>query len=126
MKISYEQLYRSYPTFKHLLKEPLPIQTTLKIKTFLEEVNPHLQQIEHIQADLLRKYTKETSEGVFEMTNENKKEFITELQNSLTSEITVEWNAIKISDLGSTIKISAAGLKDISYLLEDYEVEAVF
>tara|TARA_Y100000310_G_scaffold341678_1_gene441623 strand:- start:1124 stop:1504 length:381 start_codon:yes stop_codon:yes gene_type:complete len=126
MKISYEQLYRSYPTFKHLLKEPLPIQTTLKIKTFLEEVNPHLQQIEHIQTDLLRKYTKETSEGVFEMTNENKKEFIAELQTSLTPEITVEWNTIKISDLGSTIKISAAGLKDISYLLEDYEVEAVF
>lgn len=126
MKITYEQLYRSYPTFKHLLNEPLPIQTTLKFKSFLQDVNPHLEQIERIQTELLKTYSEETDEGVFEMSNDNKKKFVEDLQKALTPEIIVSWDKIKISSLGENITISATGLKDISYLLEDYEVEAVF
>jgi len=125
MKLTYEQLYRAYPTFKHLLKEPLPIQTTLRFKSLLEDINPHLKQIERIQTELIEKYSTETSEGVFEMSNDNKQKFILELQQSLTPEIIVKWDKIKLSELGLDVKISASGLKDIECLLEDYEVEAV-
>jgi hypothetical protein len=108
------------------LNEPLPIQTTLKFKSFLQDVNPHLEQIERIQTELLKTYSEETDEGVFEMSNDNKKKFVEDLQKALTPEIIVSWDKIKISSLGENITISATGLKDISYLLEDYEVEAVF
>ena len=49
MKITYEQLYRSYPIFKHLLDEPLPISTSLKFKKLVDSLNPHLEQIEATQ-----------------------------------------------------------------------------
>jgi hypothetical protein len=121
MKITYEKIYRSYPVFKHLLEQSLPINTTIRIKKFIEQLNPHLLQIENIQNELLENYSSKTEDGVFEMDNEEKKHFIEMLQTALTPEITVSFEKLKISDLGTKCSISAKDLEEISYLLDDYD-----
>ena len=125
MKISYEQLYRSYPTFKHLLDEPLPIKISLKLQEFMEDINPHLKQIENIQNELIEKYGEEIEAGVVEVPEDKRNKFIKELEKSLEPEITIQWEKIKLDDLGDNIKISVRGLDTISYLLEDYSEMAI-
>jgi len=125
MKITYEQLYRSYPVIKHLLDEPLPIATTRKLAGLVESLNPHLLQIEATQNELLEKYSEETEEGVFEIIPEKRGRFIKELEKYLQYEFVINWDPIALSLLGEQITISVKGLKTISYLIEDYEDVAV-
>ncbi len=125
MKITYEQLYRSFPIFKHLLDEQLPIRITRKLQGFVESINPHLQQIEATQAELMQKYGEETNEGVFEIAPENREKFIKELDKYLQYEIIVSWEKVAIDELGDRVSISIKELKTISYLLKDYEDVAV-
>ena len=125
MKITYEQLYRSFPVFKHLLDENLPIMMTRKLQGLVESVNPHLQQIEATQSELMEKYSHETDEGVFEIPTENRERFLKELEKYLDYEIVVTWEPININDLGEHLSISIKSLKTISYLFKDYQDVAV-
>ena len=125
MKITYEQLYRSYPVFKHLLDEPLPIQTARKLKGLVDTLNPHLQQIEATQNELLEKYSEEGEDGVFEIIPENREKFIKELEKYLQYEITISWNPIPLVELGQQVSVSVKSLETISYLLLDYQDMAV-
>jgi len=125
MKITYEQLYRSYPVLNHLLNENLPIKTTRRLAGLVSSVNPHLEQIEKTQNELLEKYSEETEEGVFEIIPEKRKDFIKELEKYLQYEIIISWEPMDISLLGESVSISVKGLKTISYLLKDYEDVAV-
>jgi len=125
MKITYEQLYRSFPVFKHLLDENLPITMTRKLQGLVESVNPHLQQIEATQSELMEKYSHETDEGIFEIPTENRERFLKELEKYLDYEIVVTWEPINISDLGEHLSISIKSLKTISYLFKDYQDVAV-
>ena len=120
MKITYEQLYRSFPVFKHLLDEPLPIKTSRRLKGLVDSLNPHLEQIELTQNQLIEKYGEETETG-WEIVPEKRDDFIKSLEKYLQYEILVEWEPIKLSSLGDQISISVKGLETISYLLEDYE-----
>ena len=90
MKITYEQLYRSYPVLNHLLNENLPIKTTRRLAGLVSSVNPHLEQIEKTQNELLEKYSEETEEGVFEIIPEKRKDFIKELEKYLYKVIETE------------------------------------
>ena len=125
MKITYEQLYRSYPVLNHLLNENLPINTTRKFAGLVASVNPHLEQIEANQNELLQKYSEETEDGVFEIIPEKRQKFIKELEKYLQYEIIISWNPMDIAELGESVSISVKGLKTISYLLKDYEDVAV-
>ncbi len=125
MKITYEQLYRSYPVLNHLLNENLPIKTTRRLAGLVSSVNPHLEQIEKTQNELLEKYSEETEEGLFEIIPEKRKNFIKELEKYLQYEIIISWEPMDISLLGESVSISVKGLETISYLLKDYEDVAV-
>ena len=126
MNITYEQLYRSYPVFKHLLDEPMPIGTSLKFKKLVDSLNPHLEQIELNQNKLLEKYSEESEEGVFEIVPENREKFIKELEKYLQYEIIISWEPLKLAELGEDINVSVKALEAISYLLEDYEEVALY
>ena len=125
MEITYEQLYRSYPVFNQLMDEALPINTTRKFKMFIESVNPHLEQIESVQNELLKKYSDETEKDVFEIVPENRPKFLKELQKYLQFEIEVAWDKIGIDELGEKVNISIKDLETISYLLKNYQNVAV-
>ena len=126
MKITYEQLYRSYPVFNHLLDQPLPIKTSLKFQELVESVNPYLLQIENIQNKLIEKYSEKTKEdGVVQIIEEKREDFIKELEESLDEDIDINWESIKLDELGEDISISIRGLETISYLIEDYEKLAI-
>ena len=125
MKITYEQLYRSYPVINHLMNENLPINTTRRLAGLITSLNPHLEQIEKNQNELLKKYSEESEDGVFEIIPEKREAFIKELEKYLKYEIIISWEPMYISALGESVSISVKGLKTISYLLKDYEDVAV-
>ena len=96
-----------------------------KLQGLVESVNPHLQQIEATQSELMEKYSHETKEGIFEIPTENRERFLKELEKYLDYEIVVTWEPINISDLGEHLSISIKSLKTISYLFKDYQDVAV-
>ena len=125
MKITYEQLYRSYPVLNHLMNENLPINTTRRLAGLITSVNPHLEQIEATQNELLEKYSEETEDGVFEIVPEKRQQFIKELEKYLQYDIIITWEPLEISALGEMVSVSVKGLETISYLLKNYEDVAV-
>ena len=125
MKITYEQLYRSYPVLNHLMNENLPINTTRRLAGLIASVNPHLEQIEATQNELLEKYSEETEDGVFEIVPEKRQQFIKELEKYLQYDIIITWEPLEISALGEMVSVSVKGLETISYLLKNYEDVAV-
>tara|TARA_Y100000310_G_scaffold344041_1_gene454715 strand:+ start:2377 stop:2760 length:384 start_codon:yes stop_codon:yes gene_type:complete len=126
MKITYEQLYMSYPIFNHLLNESLPIKTSLKFQELVESVNPYLLEIENIQNGLIEKYSEKTKEeGVVQIIEEKRDVFLKELEEALDKDIELKWESIKLDELGEDISISVRGLETISYLIEDYEKLAI-
>ena len=48
-----------------------------------------------------------------------------ELEKYLKYEIIINWDKIKLAQLGDQVSISVKGLETISYLLEDYDNVAV-
>ena len=126
MKITYEQLYMSYPIFNHLLNESLPIKTSLKFQELVESINPYLLEIENIQNGLIEKYSEKTKEeGVVQIIEEKRDVFLKELEEALDKDIELKWESIKLDELGEDISISVRGLETISYLIEDYEKLAI-
>jgi len=108
-----------------MLDQPLPIQTALKFQKLVENINPHLKQIEHNQSELIEKYSEDNGDGSVEIPKNKRNKFIKELETSLKPEITITWDLLKMSQLGEHIAISVRDLDNISYLLEDYESMAI-
>ena len=107
------------------MNENLPINTTRRLAGLITSLNPHLEQIEKNQNELLKKYSEESEDGVFEIIPEKRESFIKELEKYLQYEIIISWEPMDISALGESVSISVKGLKTISYLLKDYEDVAV-
>ncbi len=126
MKITYEQLYRSYPVFKHMLDQSLPINTALKFQNLMENINTHLKEIENIQSELILKYGEDgEDDNSVEIPEDKRDEFLKELKNSLKKEIVITWDLLKLEQLGEHLAISIRDLDNISYLLEDYQSMAI-
>jgi|TARA_B110000196_G_scaffold287272_1_gene271494 hypothetical protein len=126
MKITYEQLYMSYPVFNHLLDQSLPIKTSLRFQELVESVNPYLLEIENIQNKLIKKYSEKTKDDdVVQIIEEKREDFLKELTKALDKDIDINWESIKLDELGEHISISVRGLETISYLIEDYEKVAI-
>ena len=82
-------LKKNYNFFT-LLDQPLPIKTSRKLKGLVDSVNPHLEQIELNQNQLIEKFGEETDQG-FEILPENREKFIEALEKYLQYEIIISW-----------------------------------
>ena len=119
-KVKMIDIYNSVSSFNSLLEMKMPVKTSAKILSLVQEVNNHLKDAEKIRTDLVEKYGKKNKEGVLIVPDSKKQEFINEL-NSLMLEKDVEIvsELLSYSDFETDFSISPSQLSLIKYLIKD-------
>jgi len=121
MKITLEQLYRSYSVFDFLLEQRLPISLNLKFRNLVRQIAPHLVVIENTQASIVQQMGFEQDEdGSYEVSEEQHVEFLEQLQQHLQDTVDLTWEPLSIQEIADT-QLSMKELEAISFLFHDID-----
>ncbi len=121
MKITLEQLYRSYSVFDFLLEQRLPISLNLKFRNLVQQIAPFLVEIENTQASLVEQMGFEQDEdGSYEVSEEQHVEFLGRLQHLLQDTVDLTWEPLSIQEISDT-QLSMKELEAISFLFHDID-----
>ena len=121
MKITLEQLYRSYSVFDTLLEQRLPIALNLKFRNLVKQISPHLLSIENIQASLVNQMGFERDEsGSYVVEQKEHDLFLSDLQNLLGEEVELNWEPLSVQEILDT-QLSMKELEAISFLFNDID-----
>ena len=121
MKITLEQLYRSYSVFDTLLEQRLPISLNLKFRNLVQQITPHLHEIENIQASLVNEMGYEQDEdGSYVVEEEEHVDFLEKLQYRLQETVDLTWEMLSVQEILET-QLSMKELEAISFLFHDID-----
>jgi hypothetical protein len=121
MKITLEQLYRSYSVFDTLLEQRLPISLNLKFRNLVQQITPHLHEIENIQASLVNEMGYEQDEdGSYVVEEEEHVDFLEKLQYRLQDTVDLTWDVLSVQEILET-QLSMKELEAISFLFHDID-----
>lgn len=99
-------------TMKKLMGEPLPLKVAFKLKGISQKIDGEVQKYDEVRLAALKRFGNKKADGSLD-TNEdgsvklerdNLKQFATELQELLDSE--VEVGSVRVDELGELIKLS--------------------
>ena len=121
MKITLEQLYRSYSVFDALLEQRLPLNLNLKFRNLVQQISPFLSSIENIQSDLIEElgYEKD-SDGSYLVDEDEHDLFLSKLEEKLQDEVDITWEPISVMEISET-HLSMKELEAISFLFNDID-----
>ena len=121
MKITLEELYRSYSVFDTLLEQRLPLPLNLKFRNLVQQISPSLTQIESIQADLIEELGYEQDDdGSYLVEEHEHDEFLSKLEDKLQDEVEIDWKPLSVMEIADT-KLSMKELEAISFLFYDID-----
>ena len=121
MKITLEELYRSYSVFDTLLEQRLPLPLNLKFRNLVQQIAPSLMQIESIQADLIEELGYEQDDdGSYVVEEREHNEFLSRLESKLQDEVEINWEPLSVMEIADT-KLSMKELEAISFLFYDID-----
>ena len=124
MKVSLEELYRSYPIFSDLMNQKIPIKTNLKFRNLITSLSKPYEDIKTIQDSTLSTYALKGDDGVHYIPENVEEIYLSELKEKLQLEIKIDWDKISVNDLGENALLSIKELETISFLFNDLEQEA--
>ena len=121
MKITLEELYRSYSVFDTLLEQRLPLPLNLKFRNLVQQIAPSLMQIESIQADLIEELGYEQDDdGSYVVEEREHNEFLSRLESKLQDEVEINWEPLSVMEIADT-RLSMKELEAISFLFYDID-----
>ena len=121
MKITLEELYRSYSVFDTLLEQRLPLPLNLKFRNLVKQISPSLTQIESIQADLIEELGYEQDDdGSYLVEEDEHDEFLSKLEDRLQDEVDINWEPLSVMEIADT-RLSMKELEAISFLFHDID-----
>ena len=121
MKITLEELYRSYSVFDTLLEQRLPLPLNLKFRNLVQQISPSLIQIESIQADLIEELGYEQDDdGSYLVKEHEHNEFLSKLEGKLQDEVEINWEPLSVMEIADT-RLSMKELEAISFLFHDID-----
>lgn len=121
MKITLEELYRSYSVFDTLLEQRLPLPLNLKFRNLVKQISPSLTQIESIQADLIEELGYEQDDdGSYLVEEDEHDEFLSKLEDRLQDEVDINWEPLSVMEIADT-RLSMKELESISFLFYDID-----
>lgn len=106
-----------------LLAEKLPIRTAFKVKTLVNTFNEELKKFSELRKAIIERHCKKQDDGTPVLDEEQNYSFEPEAVKALTSEmnelstIELEFNAIKIDELGH-ISLTTQQLFDLGDVLD--------
>lgn len=121
MKITLEELYRSYSVFDSLLEQRLPLPLNLKFRNLVQQISPSLTHIESIQADLIEELGYEQDDdGSYLVEEHEHDEFLSKLEDKLQDEVEINWEPLSVMEIADT-RLSMKELEAISFLFHDID-----
>ena len=121
MKITLEELYRSYSVFDTLLEQRLPLPLNLKFRNLVQQIAPSLMQIESIQANLIEELGYEQDDdGSYLVEEHEHNEFLSKLEGKLQGEVEINWEPLSVMEIADT-RLSMKELEAISFLFHDID-----
>ena len=121
MKITLEELYRSYSVFDTLLEQRLPLPLNLKFRNLVQQISPSLTHIESIQADLIEELGYEQDDdGSYLVEEHEHDEFLSKLEDKLQDEVEIDWKPLSVMEIADT-RLSMKELEAISFLFHDID-----
>ena len=121
MKITLEELYRSYSVFDSLLEQRLPLPLNLKFRNLVQQISPSLTHIESIQADLIEELGYEQDDdGSYLVEEHEHDEFLSKLEDKLQDEVEINWEPLSVMEIADT-RLSMKELEAISFLFYDID-----
>ncbi len=101
MKVKLSEIVESIQPLKSLLEVKLPVKTSYRIKRLTDRLNPIISSYEERQNALVKEYGVEVSKDRWEVKDpEMLKTYFEKLNEMLAIEEEVEFEPIKVSDLG--------------------------
>ena len=121
MKITLEELYRSYSVFDSLLEQRLPLPLNLKFRNLVQQISPSLTHIESIQANLIEELGYEQDDdGSYLVEEHEHDEFLSKLEGKLQDEVEINWEPLSVMEIADT-RLSMKELEAISFLFHDID-----
>jgi hypothetical protein len=100
-----------------LMQQPLPIKTTFKLKKYAKALEAELAVFEETRTEIVKEYGEKdengqpvVTDGFVKLDETKSEEWQKKLGDLLTLESAIESPAIKLSELGDDLKISAHAL----------------
>ena len=106
MKCILNQIYTAQSTIEKILKMDMPVKEAFLWRKLVKAINEELGQFEGCRKGLVDKYAEKDAEGRFNLLEENKEAFNSEIQELLTVEMELNIKPLDLSKLGN-IKVSA-------------------
>ncbi len=101
MQVKLSQIVESVESLKILLNTKLPAKTSYRIKRLVDKVNPILKSYDEKRNELIQELGAEQEDGNFAVTEpEALKVFTTKLNEILELDETVDFEPIRVEDLG--------------------------
>ena len=101
MKFTMTELFNMKDGLQRLVQKEIPIKTSFKLARFTKRVNEELVILDQARVGLVERYgSKDELTGQARVDEGNVKEFIKELNEVLKIEVDIDFESIKIEELG--------------------------
>jgi len=104
MKIKLSQIVNSVESLNKIVEIKLPVKVAYKVNRLINKINPELKTYNESRETLVKEYGDEQEDGSWKVVDPVKlNEFAIKLTELLEVEIEVEFEKIKIEDLGEAL-----------------------
>lgn len=118
MKVKLSQIEAVKSSLRTFLSKELPIRIAYRFSKLVKKLDDELTDLDANRRELYKKYgkPKEDDPNQIAITEENREAFLAEIKELLDEEITVDFEPVKVDDLGD-IKISSIDLANLSLFI---------
>lgn len=126
MKITLEKLINSASSnetekspLNKLLDTKLPVKTSYRISRVISKIEPEIKLFNQTRLELIKKHGKEDKEtGQYNIPKKSIEKFTKEINELLTQEIEIDFDCVKIEELGD-ITIEPSILVSLDWLITE-------
>jgi hypothetical protein len=119
MKVKLETLFDAHPALQILAQQFFALNKIIAVGNLVEQINVHYKAIAEKQEELLAFYGKKKEDGNYDVPDEKKPFYENDLAEYLNTEVEIDWNPVKISELGDVrLPLHAVTLLEFLFLKE--------
>src|SRR3990167_11024817 len=100
MKITIGEIANQIENLKELQAIKMPVKVSYKLMRLVNKLQPEMEIYHQKRNELVKEYGTENEDKTFSVKQDKLKEFYPELKKLLEIEIDIEWQKIKIEELG--------------------------
>jgi hypothetical protein len=118
MKVTIEKVLDAKESMGKLLQKDLPIKSSFKLSRLVKKLNEELEVFNEKRKDLFKKFGKELEDGRYHLGEEVAEDYNNNLKELLSVEIEIDFEPLKVDQLGENITISTTDLMQLDGFID--------